>query len=333
MKTNKGFLPILAVIAVAVVAVVSSAFYVRYEVNKIEQANIQANLEARLGATVYITQLTDTINTLRLQVNSSTANLNTQLTTGIESGFISGTIAIAKGGTNLTTSSIRYTTLVSTGSGWETTSTLPVNSGGTGQAILTANNLLVGNGTSAIGFIAPGTSGNQLLSTGTSWESSSTISAVKTVYIFGEECFKGGGTTASGTTNDAYIVYADTNNDNAIGCWVRFPQGTSNVSSTKMFYKRESTGNLQIQTYTSLLKLGELATSTYQDNTANTQFITPASSDGKIDFFNVTSTAWDGLPTASSSDLFFIQVVRSSAEGTDTYNKAWKTYGIEITFK
>ena len=52
------------------------------------------------------------------------------------------------------------------------TGTLPVSNGGTGATTLTANNLLVGNGTSAVSSIAPGTSGNVLLSNGTSWSSS-----------------------------------------------------------------------------------------------------------------------------------------------------------------
>jgi hypothetical protein len=47
----------------------------------------------------------------------------------------------------------------------------PVANGGTGAATLTANNLLVGNGTSAVAFIAPGTNGNTLVSNGTVWQS------------------------------------------------------------------------------------------------------------------------------------------------------------------
>jgi hypothetical protein len=52
-------------------------------------------------------------------------------------------------------------------------SPLPVPSGGTGAASFTANNLLVGNGTSAIQTLAPSTSGNVLTSNGTSWQSAS----------------------------------------------------------------------------------------------------------------------------------------------------------------
>jgi hypothetical protein len=48
---------------------------------------------------------------------------------------------------------------------------LPVASGGTGAATLTANNVVIGNGTSAVNFVAPGTSGNVLTSNGTTWTS------------------------------------------------------------------------------------------------------------------------------------------------------------------
>jgi hypothetical protein len=50
-------------------------------------------------------------------------------------------------------------------------SPLPVASGGTGAATLTANNVLLGNGTSAPQTVAPGTSGNLLTSDGTTWQS------------------------------------------------------------------------------------------------------------------------------------------------------------------
>lgn len=51
------------------------------------------------------------------------------------------------------------------------TGTLPVGNGGTGATTLTANNVILGNGTSAVGFVAPGTTGNLLTSNGTTWTS------------------------------------------------------------------------------------------------------------------------------------------------------------------
>lgn len=51
----------------------------------------------------------------------------------------------------------------------QVTGTLPVANGGTGTATLTANNVLLGNGTSALQVVAPGSNGNVLTSNGTTW--------------------------------------------------------------------------------------------------------------------------------------------------------------------
>lgn len=77
------------------------------------------------------------------------------------------------------------TTRIYNGSGWQdsasiattinlatqVTGTLPVANGGTGATSLTANNVILGNGTSAVQFVAPGSSGNVLTSNGTTWQS------------------------------------------------------------------------------------------------------------------------------------------------------------------
>lgn len=51
-----------------------------------------------------------------------------------------------------------------------------VSMGGTGLTTLTANNVILGNGTSAVQFVAPGTSGNVLTSNGTTWTSAAAAS-------------------------------------------------------------------------------------------------------------------------------------------------------------
>jgi microcystin-dependent protein len=52
-----------------------------------------------------------------------------------------------------------------------TLATVGVAKGGTGLTTLTANNVILGNGTSTPSFVAPGTSGNLLTSNGTTWQS------------------------------------------------------------------------------------------------------------------------------------------------------------------
>lgn len=59
--------------------------------------------------------------------------------------------------------------------------TLGVANGGTGAASLTLNNVLLGNGTSAVQFVAPGTNGNVLTSNGTTWTSAAVASALSGV--------------------------------------------------------------------------------------------------------------------------------------------------------
>ncbi len=63
------------------------------------------------------------------------------------------------------------------------TGTLPVANGGTGSTTLTANYVLLGNTTSAVQMIAPGTSANVLTSDGTTW-SSSGLSTIPTSNVF-----------------------------------------------------------------------------------------------------------------------------------------------------
>jgi hypothetical protein len=78
---------------------------------------------------------------------------------------LAGTLAVANGGTGTTSTTFANLTTNVTG-------TLPVANGGTGAATLTANNVLLGNGTSALQVVAPGTVGNVLTSDGTTWASS-----------------------------------------------------------------------------------------------------------------------------------------------------------------
>jgi len=63
--------------------------------------------------------------------------------------------------------------------------------GGTGATTLTANNVILGNGTSAVQFVAPGASGNALVSDGTTWTSATAskpilvVSAINAPYTLG----------------------------------------------------------------------------------------------------------------------------------------------------
>ena len=100
----------------------------------------------------------------------SGVNLTTQVT---------GTLPVANGGTGATTLTgvIKGTGTSALTAGTvslttEVSGTLPVANGGTGATTLAANNVLLGNGTSALQAVAPGANGNILTSNGTTWVSS-----------------------------------------------------------------------------------------------------------------------------------------------------------------
>jgi hypothetical protein len=114
-------------------------------------------------------------------ITNVTANAVSISNATITGGTITGItpIAVVVGGTGSNTAAGARTNLGAAASGSNSditalsglTTALSVVQGGTGQANLTANSVLIGNGTSAINLVAPGTSGNVLTSNGTTWTS------------------------------------------------------------------------------------------------------------------------------------------------------------------
>jgi hypothetical protein len=101
-----------------------------------------------------------------------TANAGTNTTQIATTAFVNSAVTTATG--SLGTMSTQNASAVTiTGGSITGITDLAVADGGTGASTLAANNVLLGNGTSAIQAVAPSTSGNVLASNGTTWASSS----------------------------------------------------------------------------------------------------------------------------------------------------------------
>jgi hypothetical protein len=104
----------------------------------------------------------------------------------------------------------------------QTTGVLPIDSGGTGAATLTANNVLLGNGTSALQVVAPGSSGNILTSDGTTWTSTAPAGGVSDnqIVVHTSNGFGSSGTTIRRFTTTltqvgSAITYVDSSSNGA----------------------------------------------------------------------------------------------------------------------
>jgi len=113
-----------------------------------------------------------------------------------------------------------------------------VASGGTGASSLTANNVLLGNGTSALQVVAPGTSGNVLTSNGTTWTSAAPTGASTTYNAVGSYALlyenNGVDTSPSGTRAGNNLTPSSANGTTS--------GGTRSGTWTAMGYSNGSSG-------------------------------------------------------------------------------------------
>lgn len=122
---------------------------------------------------------------------------------------------------------------------------LPVANGGTGASTLTLNNVILGNGTSAVQTVAPGANGNILQSNGTTWVSTTPGPSGATL---------SNDTTTNGTR---FPIFADATSGAAITVYTSSPNYTFNplsgILKSKAFNASNSffiSDNTLIESYT-----------------------------------------------------------------------------------
>jgi hypothetical protein len=200
----------------------------------------------------------------------------------------------------------------------EITGTLPVGNGGTGATSLTVNNVLLGNGGSALQTIAPGTSGNVLTSNGTTWASTTptagvSLSAANT--WTGTQSFTGTSSTTAVVLNDAAEVAtvsatAATGTINYDITTQSVLYYTSNASANWTVNFRASSGT----SLNSLMGVGQSMTAAFLVTQGSTAYYNSAV---QIDGTSVTPR-WQGgtAPTsgnASSVDVYVYTIIKTAS--------------------
>lgn len=198
---------------------------------------------------------------------------------------------------------------LSTGSVWSGNA-ISVANGGTGATSLAANNVVLGNGTSAVQVVAPGTNGNVLTSNGTTWQSTTPPAAFSTS---ADNTFTGTQTFA-GTSAKLAVVLSDaaevvTVSSTAASGTINFDITTQPV----LWFTLDATGNWTVNfrasSGTSLntaLATGQSVTAAFLVQQGSTAYFNSAVQiDGTT--FGVT-TRWQGGTAPSSGNTNGIDV-------------------------
>lgn len=133
-----------------------------------------------------------------------------------------------------------------------TTATLPVASGGTGATTLTSNAVILGNTTSAVQFVSPGTSGNVLTSDGSTWASTAPVPGAQdfelvTDFSFTGQTYSSFDVTGLTTTNGWYVmvgrIFFSGDGEAMTLRWRASTDGGSSFYSSAGNYVRNGSGN------------------------------------------------------------------------------------------
>jgi hypothetical protein len=146
--------------------------------------------------------------------------------THLTSLTLGSALPIASGGTGST--STTYANLQT-----NVTGTLPVSNGGTGATSLNSNAVIIGNSTSAVTFVAPGSSGNVLTSNGTAWTSAAAAAFDSgTVMLFAQTTAPTGWTknTSTGDNSALRVVTGNASTGGSVAFTTAFASQTPSIT-------------------------------------------------------------------------------------------------------
>jgi len=186
----------------------------------IEQALVETSTvtfaSANVTLTLTNTNASQTARALRLDLTGTTGGARDLIVPAIQKPYIvnNGTVDIitvkVTGQTGVAVPAGRSYLLYNNGTDVvNALEGISVVSGGTGLETLTAESVVVGNGTNAVKFVAPGSSSNVLTSNGTAWVSQAPAGGqafpTGTVMLFAQTSAPTGWTKNSSTGNDSAL--------------------------------------------------------------------------------------------------------------------------------
>ena len=194
-------------------------------------------------------------------------------------------------------------------------SSVGVANGGTGATSLTANNVILGNGTSAVQFVAPGSSGNVLTSNGTTWQSTAAFSVSSDNTFTGTQTFNG--TSAKAAVVATNILEPSTVSATAATGTINYDVTTQSI----LYYTSNASANWTVNfrgssgtSLNTLMSTGQMITVAFLVTQGATAYYNSAV---QVDGSSVTPK-WQGgtAPTAgnaSSIDVYTYTIVKTAS--------------------
>ena len=111
---------------------------------------------------------------------------------------------------------------------------------------------------------------------------------------------------------------------------IKTPKGATSVSSIKVFFERNATGNLYIQ-FASAYYAATAGGTIGSDNSDTYAAYTVSGGTGVADFITVPAAAYNAL-VITSDNIIELTIFRDSSNASDTYNTFWPVAGVLFSF-
>src|SRR3990167_229583 len=113
---------------------------------------------------------------------------------------------------------------------------------------------------------------------------------------------------------------------------ISVPVGATSISSMKLYYVRQSTGNVRLRFVTSHTDTDTVNSTRESDTTDVMTAYAGGAADNTIGQITVPAGAYNGLTGIDVDDLIGIGVYRESNHADDTYNAGFNIVGVLVTF-